>query len=184
MTKTALILIDIQNDYFEGGRWPVYKMQEAAANAARLLENARKYGDMIVHIRHEIPSDQAPFFRPGSKGAQINQAVAPIEGEPVLLKHKPNSFHGTSLHQDLEDAAIENVVICGAMSQLCVDATTRAAADFGYVVTVVEDACAAKEQVFNGVSVTAAHVHAAIMAPLAMSYATVVSTDACLAGTS
>ncbi|MDA4847351.1 cysteine hydrolase family protein [Hoeflea poritis] len=176
MSKKALILVDIQNDYFEDGAWPVHKMERAAENAARLLEDARANGDTIVHIRHEIPSDEAPFFRPGSEGAQHHSSVAPQPGEPVILKHKANSFQDTSLKQDLDAAGVTDVVICGAMSQMCIDATTRAASDFGYAVTVVEDACGAKEASFGGVTLDAGQVHAAFMAPLAMSYAKVVTT--------
>ncbi|MCP4318742.1 MAG: cysteine hydrolase [Hyphomicrobiales bacterium] len=182
MSKTALVLVDIQNDYFEGGNWPVAKMNAVAANAARLLENARANGDTIIHVRHEIPSDEAPFFRPGSEGAKTHASVAPGEGEPVILKHKANSFQDTSLRQDLEAAGVTGVVICGAMSQMCIDATTRAASDFGYAVTVVEDACGAKEAAFDGVEVPAAQVHAAFMAPLAMSYASVKTADEFLSG--
>ena len=182
MSKTALVLVDIQNDYFEGGRWPVARMDAVSANAARLLERARADGDAIFHIRHEIPSDEAPFFRPGSEGAQHHASVAPRDGEPVILKHKANSFQDTSLRQDLEAAGVSDVVICGAMSQMCIDATSRAAADFGYAVTVVEDACGAKDAAFGGVEVPAAQVHAAFMAPLAMSYAKVVTADELLNG--
>jgi len=176
MSNTALIIIDVQNDYFEGGNWPVFEMQKAADNAAKLLENARSSNETIIHIRHEIPSDQAPFFRPGTVGAEIHTSVKLNDGEPVILKDRPNSFQGTSLQVELKSADVSNVIICGAMSQMCVDATARAAADFGYSVTVVEDACGAKEQEFNGIIVSAPEVHAAFMAPLAMSYATVVST--------
>ncbi len=177
MSKTALVLIDIQNDYFEGGRWPVDRMREVAGNAARLLDRARSNGETVIHVRHEIPSDEAPFFRPGSPGAEIHPSVAPKEGEPVILKHRPNGFHETSLRQNLEAAGITDVVICGAMSQMCIDATARAAVDSGYAVTVIEDACGAKEQIFNALEVPAPQVHAAFMAPLAMSYARVIPTD-------
>lgn len=183
MPTTALILVDIQNDYFAGGRWPVDKMSEVSANAARLLDHARRNGQVIVHIRHEIPSDTAPFFTPGSTGAETHASVAPVEGEPVILKHRPNSFHDTSLRQDFEDQGVTDVVICGAMSQMCIDATARAAVDYGYVVTVVEDACGAKEATFNDQTVPASQVHAAFMAPLAMSYARVVTADEYLSQT-
>ena len=182
MSTTALVLVDIQNDYFEDGRWPVDKMQAVAGNAARLLEHARKAGHAVVHVRHEIPSDQAPFFRPGSTGAEIHASVAPQGSEPVILKHRPNSFQDTTLRDDLQAGGITDVVICGAMSQMCIDATARAAVDFGYKVTVVEDACGAKEQTFNDAQIPAPQVHAAFMAPLAMSYASVVATDDYLGG--
>ncbi len=181
MSNTALVLVDIQNDYFEGGMWPVDKMLEVSSNAARLLENARTKGHAIFHIHHEIPSDEAPFFRPGSPGAEIHSSVAPKGDEPTILKHRPNSFQDTSLRADLEAKGVTEVIVCGAMSQMCIDATARAAADFGYEVTVVEDACGAKEQEFNGQDVPAPVVQAAFMAPLAMLYARVIDTDAYLA---
>jgi len=181
MSNTALVLVDIQNDYFEGGMWPVDKMQEVSANAARLLENARNNGHTIIHVHHEIPSDEAPFFRPGTPGAEIHASVAPKSDEPTILKHRPNSFQDTSLRQDLDAKGVTDVIICGAMSQMCIDATARAAVDFGYAVTVVEDACGAKEQVFNGQEISAPQVHAAFMAPLEMLYARVISCDTYLA---
>jgi nicotinamidase-related amidase len=177
MSKTALILVDIQNDYFEGGDWPVANMQAVADNAARLLDHARAQGDLVIHIRHEMPSEAAPFFKPGSTGAEINTTVAPIGDEPVIQKARPNSFAGTDLLDRLQIAGVEAVVICGAMSQMCIDATTRAAVDFGFQVSVVQDACGAKEMSFGGVNLTAEQVHAAFMAPLAMSYAQVVNTE-------
>lgn len=177
MSRTALILVDIQNDYFDGGLWPVHQMEMVAEKAALLLEHARKEGMDVVHIHHEIPNENAPFFRPGSEGAKIHASVAPVEGEAVILKHRPNSFQGTDLNQELKDAGVTDVVICGAMSQMCIDATARAAADFGYKVTVVENACGAKEQVFNGRVIEAEQVHAAFMAPLAMSYGSVVTAE-------
>lgn len=180
MTKTALVLVDIQNDYFAEGRWPVAEMNRVVANAARLLDHSRHSKDRVIHIRHESLSDQAPFFRPGTHGAQIHADVAPADDEPVIVKRKPNSFRDTDLQDRL--TGISDVVICGAMSQMCIDATARAAADLGFDVTVIADACGAKEQEFDGQHVTAAQVHAAIMAPLAMSYGRVVTTDAFLDG--
>ncbi|HHK73914.1 MAG TPA: cysteine hydrolase [Rhizobiales bacterium] len=182
MSSTALLLVDIQNDYFESGRWPVENMEEVAANAASLLAHGRETGIMIVHIRHESPSAQAPFFRPGSRGAQIHPCVAPRDGESVILKHRPNSFHDTRLKALLDEHAITDLVICGAMSQMCIDSTTRAAVDLGYKVMLVEDACGAKEQLFRDQVIPAAQVHGAFMAPLAMSFARLVSTETVLKG--
>lgn len=176
MPKTALILVDIQNDYFEGGLWPVAEMDRVSANAARLLSAARSSGDLVVHIRHENQIPEVPFFKPGTAGAEIHASVAPADGEAVLTKHRANSFHGTGMLEMLQDAGVEAVTICGAMSQMCIDATARAAGDYGFQVTVAEDACGAKEMEFGGVEVSAAQVHAAFMMPLAMGYAQVVQT--------
>ncbi|MFT6675713.1 MAG: nicotinamidase-related amidase [Sulfitobacter sp.] len=172
--KTALILVDIQNDYFTGGLWPVDDMQRVADTARDILNEARAQGQMIAHIRHEAASDAAPFFRPGTAGAEIHPGVAPLDGELVILKHRPNSFQGTDLQAHLQAAGITHVTIIGAMTQMCIDATARAARDFGYEVTLVADACGAKAQSFGAVSLSAEQVQAAFLGPLAMSYGKVI----------
>ena len=95
MTKTALILVDLQNDYFPGGAWELHETERAADNAARLLALFRARGDLVVHIRHENPSPEAPFFRAGTEGAEIHPTVAAEAREVVLTKHRPNSFYET-----------------------------------------------------------------------------------------
>lgn len=170
----ALILVDIQNDYFSGGLWPVDDMDRVAKAAAAQLDTARKLGDLVIHVRHEATSDTAPFFRPGTAGAEIHTSVAPTDGEAVILKHRPNSFHETDLQKRLKAAGIRDITIIGAMTQMCIDATTRAARDFGYNVTLVADACGAKSMTFGDTALTADQVQAAFLAPLAMSYATII----------
>jgi nicotinamidase-related amidase len=177
MSKRALIVIDVQNDYFPGGRWTLHGMEAAATNVARLLAAARSSGDLVVHIRHEFPTADAPFFAPGSVGAEIHAGVRNVADEPVILKHQINSFRETELRDVLNRHGIEEVVICGAMSHMCVDATTRAADDFGYRCTVVHDACASRDLEFNGVKVPAEQVHAAFMAALQFGYVASLSTD-------
>lgn len=181
MTDKALLLVDIQNDYFPGGAWPVDQMEQAGDKAATLLEHARQAGDNIVHIRHEIASNNAPFFQPGTDGAQTHAVVAPAPEEPVILKHRPNSFHDTGLLDILRRNGVLEVIIAGAMSQMCIDATARAAADFGFKVTVIHDACAARDVVFEGQVVAAPQVHAVMMGALVGTYAQVVGCDAYLA---
>ncbi|UVL63424.1 cysteine hydrolase [Pseudomonas sp. B21-032] len=177
MSKQALIVIDIQNDYFPGGKWTLDGADAAADNAASILEAARARGDLVVHVRHEFESEDAPFFTPGSQGAQIHPKAANRAGEPVLLKHKVNSFLGTGLKQLLDEQNVSKVTVIGSMSHMCIDAVSRAAADYGYGVTVVHDACATRALEFNGITVPAAQVHAAFMASLAFAYAQVISTE-------
>ena len=135
MSKRALILIDIQNDYFADGKWSLHGMDTATANAARVLAAARAAGDTVVHVRHEFESMDAPFFAPGSTGAQIHAEVQPLAGEAVVLKHKVNAFLGTDLKARLDEAGIEQITLVGAMSHMCIDAAARASADFGYATT-------------------------------------------------
>jgi nicotinamidase-related amidase len=182
MPKRALVLIDVQNDYFPGGKWPLRGIESAADNAAKLLAAARAAGDLVVHVRHEFPTAEAPFFAPGSEGAQIHPKVRGTDGEPVVLKHHVNAFRETNLKAILDRHGVEEVVICGAMSHMCVDAGARAASDLGYRCVVVHDACAARDQEFEGTVVPAAEVHAAFMAALRFGYARLVSTEEYLAG--
>jgi nicotinamidase-related amidase len=177
MTKQALIVVDIQNDYFPQGKWPLAGADAAADNAARLIGAFREAGDSVVHIRHEFTSADAPFFTPGSDGAKLHPKVLNRADEPVVLKHFVNSFRETDLKAVLDDKGVTDLVVVGSMSHMCVDGITRAAADMGYSVTVVHDACASRELEFNGLTVPAAHVHAAFMSALGFAYASVVSTD-------
>ena len=181
MPKRALVLIDIQNDYFPGGKWTLSGIESAADNAARLIAAARAAGDLVVHVRHEFPSADAPFFAPGSPGAQIHPKVRNLEDEPVILKHHVNSFRETDLKALLDRHGVGELVICGAMSHMCVDAGARAASDLGYRCVVVHDACATRDQEFEGAVITAEQVHAAFMVALRFGYAKLVTTEEYLA---
>ena len=177
MSNRAVVVVDIQNEYFPSGKMPLVGMADAAANAAKVIEAARSKGDEVIYIRHESPRPDAPLFAPGSTGVEINSTVRPLESEPVILKHYPNAFRNTGLRQLLDAKGIKDVVIVGAMSHMCIDATSRAAADFGYSTLIIHDACATTNLEFNGVAIPAAQVHAAFMAGLAFAYGKVTTTN-------
>ena len=181
MSKRAILVVDLQNEYFPGGKLLLTGIEAASANAARVIAAARASGDRVIHIRHEFPGANTPFFTPGTEGVQIHPSVKPENDEPVILKNYPNSFVKTELKAMLDADNIEEVVVVGAMSHMCVEATSRAASDFGYKVTVVHDACATLDLEFNGVTVPATQVHATAMAALAFAYATLRSTAEYLA---
>ncbi|WP_019622434.1 cysteine hydrolase family protein [Amphritea japonica] len=178
--QTALLLIDFQNDYFPNGKWELENIQSAAENGAKLLAVFREQNRPIVHVRHEFKSDDAPFFLPGSEGAKIHASVAAQGNEAIVLKHSANSFKETSLKEILDTLKVENLIIAGAMSHMCIDAGARAAADLGYNVIIAQDACATRAQEFNGVTVPAEQVHASFMAALAFAYARVENTHVLL----
>ena len=175
MSKRAIIAVDLQNEYWPNGNLPLEGIDAAAANAARVIVHGREAGDLVVNVRHEMPG--GPVFVPGSEGAEINKVVAPGESEPVITKNFPNSFRDTGLKGLLDEKGVEEVVVIGAMSHMCVDATVRAANDFGYKTVTIHDACATRDLEFNGATVPAAHVHAALMAAFAFAYGEVVATD-------
>jgi nicotinamidase-related amidase len=164
--RTALILIDIQNDYFSGGNMELANIDNAARNAIQLLYRFRNLKFPIFHIQHISKSTNATFFIPGTKGVEINEYVKPNSDEPIITKQYPNSFRDTDLHEQLKKNGIEKLVICGAMSHMCIDTTTRAAFDLNYQSVVISDACATKNLSIHGIEIPAHQVHAAYMAGL------------------
>lgn len=183
--NTALILIDIQNDYFPGGAMEVPGSVAAAEHAAALLAACRQRAPQevslgrqlfVVHVRHVSTRPGASFFLPDTPGAQIHASVAPLADETEIVKHFPNSFRDTPLLDHLKGIGAERLLICGMMTQMCIDATTRAAFDLGFQCMVAGDACAARPQSFGGRAVAAEDVHAAFLAALNGLYARVLTT--------
>ena len=179
MTK-ALIVIDIQNDYFIGGAMQLIGSEAAAKNASRVLRNFREAGLPVIHVQHIALSPNATFFLPGTQGAEIHPDVAPIDGEVVVTKHFPNSFRETSLAETLAALNTNELTVVGMMTHMCVDTTVRAANDAGFKVTLVGDACATLDLEFEGRTVAAADVQAAYLAAIDGSFANVISTTALL----
>jgi len=174
--NNCLLLVDLQNDYFPGGKMELAGIEDAAENAQLLLNEFRKKELPVVHIQHISLPPNTFFFLPETDGAKINKRVAPQEGEIVVRKNYPNSFRNTSLLEILKDARIEKLVICGAMSHMCIDATVRAAFDLGFNCSVAEDACATMNLIFHNKVIKAAEVHASFMAALSFPYAGVLLT--------
>jgi nicotinamidase-related amidase len=176
MTR-ALVIVDIQNDYFPGGKNPLDRPEAAVEKARELLDAFRASGEPLVHIQHVWDAPDAAFMVPGTEGVEIHDAVRPDDGETVIQKANPNSFLDTPLERHLRDQGVDTVVVCGMMTSMCVDATVRAAVDLGFETTVVHDACATMPLEFGGRSVPAPDVHAAFIAALGDGYATVASAD-------
>jgi nicotinamidase-related amidase len=171
--NTGLLLIDIQNDYFPGGRMELVGMDTAAEKAMSLLSFFRDNQWPTFHIQHISTSDRAKFFLPDTPGAEIHDKVKPLPQDVVVMKHYPNSFRETTLLEELENARVRRVVFCGAMSHMCIDASTRAAADLGFECVVIHDACTTRDLEFSGKMICAQEVHGAFMAALAAAYARV-----------
>ncbi|MCC2033674.1 cysteine hydrolase family protein [Microbacterium allomyrinae] len=177
MTR-LLLLIDIQRDYFPGGRHPLVDSDAAADAAGRLLAGFRTAGERVVHVQHVWDGPDAAFFAPGTPGVEFDPRVAPDGAEQVIVKARPNAFLGTGLEALLRAAAPDELVVAGMMSSMCVDATVRAASDLDFPVAVAQDACAAPDLAFGGTVVPGAQVHAAFMAALDGTYARVTDVDA------
>ena len=173
MTDTALLIIDIQNDYFPGGAMELEGAGAAGAKAASALKQFRSQGLPIIHVRHLSTRPGSTFFLPGTKGAEIHAAVTPEKGETVVEKNFPNSFRATGLKEILEKQQVKNLVVAGMMTHMCVDATTRAAADLGFRCSLAHDACATRALSFGTTKVPAEHVHCSFLSALNGAYAAV-----------
>ena len=169
-STTALLLIDIQNFYFAGGRSELVGPVKAAENAARLLTLFRKEGKLVVHIRHN-----------SEPGGEIHSLVKPLPGEKIISKSAVNCFVGTDLFDYLRSKEVDTLVICGMQTHMCVEGAVRAAYDLGYKVTLVHDACATRDLKWEKETVPARMVHVSTLATL-KNYATIVSTSDFLAG--
>jgi nicotinamidase-related amidase len=166
---TALLIIDIQDFYFPGGAAPLVNPEAASLNAAKLLEKFRAEGRPVVHVGHNAP-----------KGMGFHGVVAPREGEKVFFKDEVSAFNGTGLLAYLQEMKVQRLVIAGMQTHMCVEAAVRAASDLGLECILVADACATRSLRYQDREVSAADVHAATLATLDRTYATVIDTEAFL----
>lgn len=164
--KQALLIVDIQNDYFPGGSMELDGSVAAGANAGILLSAFRNRGLPIVHVQHLSLRPGATFFVPGTPGVEIHPSVTPHVGETIVQKNFPNSFRQTSLTEALQQRDISDLVIAGMMTHMCIDTTTRAAFDLGFKCRLAHDACATRALAFEGRTIPAAQVHASFVAAL------------------
>jgi len=171
--QRALVVVDMQNDYFPGGNMELVGMEAAATKVAHLLAMFRDRNWPILHIQHLSIRPGSTFFIPETEGVQIHGSVAPLGDEPVITKHYPNSFRETSLQDELHGHAVNDLVVCGAMSHMCIDTTVRAAFDLGFNSIVVADGCATRDLAYDNRIIEAAQVHGAFMAALGAVFARV-----------
>lgn len=179
MNKSALLIIDVQNDYFPGGKMALHEPEQALAKITELLQFYRQQQWPVIHIQHEMydrADRPATFFLPHTEGQQLHPAVLPAENETLLIKHFPSSFAGTGLLEVLQQQQIKQLIICGMMTHMCVDTTTRAAFDLGFDVQVAIDATATKALTFSGNTVSADQVKTTVAAALHGTFAQVTPT--------
>jgi nicotinamidase-related amidase len=162
-SRTALLLIDIQEFYFDTTKAPLTGRFEAARQAGRLLAGFRENGQVVVHVMHK-------------GGGDIRPEVAPLPGEKVIVKEQVNCFRDTPLLEYLKDLEINRLVIAGMMTHMCVEAAVRAADDLGFETLMIGDACATRDLRYGDEVVPAREVHLATLATLKY-YARVLSTD-------
>lgn len=163
-SRVVLLIVDIQNFYFPGGKSELVNPVPAAQNAAKLLEHFRNNQLLVVHVGHQA-----------AEGQEFYPLVKPAEGEAVFMKSTVNAFVGNGLLEYLQGQQVSKLVICGMQTHMCVEAAVRAAADYGFRVTLIHDACATKDLKWENQTIPAKMVHLSTLATL-RSYAKVMST--------
>jgi len=163
--QKALILVDFQNDYFEGGMMTLNGITEALKNANLLIKEAKKNNWKIYTIQHFSTRKEATFFLPNTKGVELHNDLD-TKDTTIIKKHFPNSFRETNLQKELQKFNILELVICGAMTHMCIDTTVRAGFDLGYKITLAHDACATKDLKFKDREIKAKDVHDSFISAL------------------
>jgi nicotinamidase-related amidase len=164
--KTALLIIDIQYFYFPGGGYELVNPEAASLNAKKVLEAFRQKKKTIIHVRHNAKN-----------AADIHANVKPLPGEKVISKNYANSFRETNLLKFLKENKIKRLVIVGMQTHMCVEAATRAAADYGFKCMVLHDACATRDLKFKDKTIPAEQVHYSTLSSLSGGYAKVIDTE-------
>ena len=165
--KTALLIVDVQEFYFPGGRMQLENPELAGMNAGLLLDHFRNSEMLVYHVRHN--------FEPGG---DIHPYVKPLGDEPVISKDQVNAFVGTGLLEMMQQDSVEQLVICGMQTHMCVEAAVRAAHDHGFICLLASDACATRALQFEEYIIPAKNVHYSTLNTLQGSYARVITTDA------
>ncbi|MDE1225390.1 cysteine hydrolase [Vibrio aestuarianus] len=159
MNKTALLVIDIQNDYFPEGKFPLWNTDEILINIKELIAKANQQHVPVFLIQHlsSAPKGVAPFFEKGSKGANIHPEIMAIcPNAEVIQKQYADSFYRTHLDKSLEKFNIDELFICGMMTQNCVTHTAISKKAERYKVSIIEDCCTTTDAMIHKIALNAA----------------------------
>ncbi|MFH9268293.1 isochorismatase family protein [Streptomyces sp. NPDC017546] len=171
LTGSTLILVDYQNTYTRGVM-ELDGWQDSLDAAARLLARAREAGTKVVHVIND--GDEGTPYDIRAEIGQIHPALTPADGETVVVKQAPDSFHGTDLGEHVPEG--QDVIIAGWMTHMCVAFTAQGAFLRGNRPTVVADACATRSLPVAGTDLDARQVHHGALATIGDLYGVVVAS--------
>jgi nicotinamidase-related amidase len=171
--KEALLIIDVQNDYLEGGACELYKSRETEDCIIGLLSESRSIGRPVIYIQHINPPTES-YLLEDTPGAEISERIKPLPDDIVIMKQYPNSFLETELNDCLRSLGVEKLIVCGMMTHMCVDTTVRAAMDQGYSVAVAAKGCTTKDLELNGETIPAETVQKTCLASLSGVFAEII----------
>lgn len=151
----ALLVIDVQNDYFSGGAFPLWNADATLDNVVGAIERATALGAAVIHVQHLADPAQgpAPFFNRGTPGAEIHPRVrAAAPDAPVVVKAFADSFVETELAAVLEERGATELLVCGMMTQNCVTHTAISRSAERYGVTILADACTTVSELLHHIA--------------------------------
>ena len=167
----ALLIIDIQNDYFPGGASELVNPVLALDNTVKILKAFRESNLPVIHVQHNNIGEGDTFMVPGTDGVKIHERLASEEGEYLVTKTAPSAFYKTDLIDIIRANNITELVVCGMMTHMCIDTTVRCAMDHELPVTLISDACATKALTYKDQVIPAEQVHASFLAALSGTFA-------------
>jgi nicotinamidase-related amidase len=179
MSRTALLLVDIQQGLDDTVYWGSRNNPQFERNVAALLEGFRQAGRPVLHVQHHSVRPTSPL-RPGQAGHDFKPEARPQQGEPIFAKTVNSAFIGTHLEAYLRQEGIARLVVAGLTTDHCVSTTVRMAGNLGFEVWLVGDGCATFARPGPGGVIPAEQVHQVHLASLDGEFCTVVSTQQAL----
>lgn len=156
--RKALLIIDLQNDYFSGGKFPLWNTENTLANIEEAISMAKAKGVAIIHIQHIANSEIgiAPFFNKGTEGVAIHPRILDAAPDaPVVVKEFADSFFKTTLEDTLSKLGITELLVCGMMTQNCVTHTAISKSAEKYKVSILSDCCTTVDAMIHNIALHA-----------------------------
>jgi nicotinamidase-related amidase len=148
--KKAILVIDLQNDYFPGGKFPLWNTDVVLQNIEVAIARANAQGIPVIHIQHVAKQGMAPFFNEGTPGSEIHPRILAAAPKAwVIVKEFADSFEKTRLEETLATLGITDLLVCGMMTQNCVTHTAISKAAEKYNVTILPDCCTTVSEILH-----------------------------------
>jgi nicotinamidase-related amidase len=157
-SNKALIVIDLQNDYFPDGKFPLWNTDDVLTNIEFAIESANSKNIPVILVQHIANAEKgiAPFFNKDSDGANIHSRILELaENAEIVVKEFADSFEQTRLEQILEESNINELLICGMMTQNCVTHTAISKKAERYNVSILADCCTSVDQMIHNIALNA-----------------------------
>ena len=157
--KRALIIIDLQNDYFEGGKFPLWNTSAVLENIKVAIKKANENSVPIIFVEHIVPKESgglAPFFNEGTEGAKIRQDLLELApNAKVVTKTYADGFYETNLEEVLSSLGVEKLIICGMMTQNCVTHTAISKSADKYKVSILPECTTTVDEMIHNIALHA-----------------------------